>query len=424
MSALPLAIALVSLVLALLFGTANLSLRQLSRHRLAELLEPRGKAHRVEEISRDLHFMILTTSTVRHVCHVVFTLAVAALLFGPLGHRPTAYYLLAAVLAALLLLIFGVAIPNAWARHAGEEFLAATHPLLRATRLLLSPAIRCLHLLDGLVRRLAGIPPVDSASQAEEMEQEILEAVSEGELHGAVDEQEKEMIESVIEFGDTQVGQIMTPRTQVIAIEISAELQEARQLINKEGHSRVPVYEGTIDNVQGVLYAKDLLKVDHPARVKLGEIMRPAPFIPETKTLRELLHQFRETKVHIAIILDEYGGTAGLVTFEDLLEELVGEITDEYEEPEPEPIVRLDHDQVEVDAGVRINELNDELDIQLPEDDDYDTVGGFVFSTLGRIPQPGEQFEHGNLRIEILEAEERRVKRLRLRVTRRQEEPS
>ena len=126
---------------------------------------------------------------------------------------------------------------------------------------------------------------------------------------------------------------------------------------------------------------------------------------------------------HHAICQQPYARTLQPL-FEDLLEELVGEITDEYEEPEPEPIVRLDHDQVEVDAGVRINELNDELDIQLPEDDDYDTVGGFVFSTLGRIPQPGEQFEHGNLRIEILEAEERRVKRLRLRVTRRQEEPS
>ena len=424
MSAGTLAIAFVVLMLSMLFGTANLSLRHLSRHRLAELLEPRGKVEWIEHINRDLHFMILTTSAVRHIGHLVFTLAVAALLFGPIGERSTAYYFWVAALSAVLLLIFGVAVPNAWARHAGEKFVAVTYPLLRACQLVLSPAIRFLHLFDGLVRRLAGIPPVDSASQAEEMEQEILEAISEGEKRGAVDEQEKEMIESVIEFGDTQVGQIMTPRTQVVAIEITAGLDQAKQLINREGHSRVPVYEGTIDNIQGVLYAKDLLKIEDPDPFKVGDIMRTVPFIPETKNLGELLHHFQETKVHMAIILDEYGGTAGLVTLEDLLEELVGEITDEYEEPEPEPIVRLNKEQVEVDAGVRISELNDELDIELPEDDDYDTVGGFVFSTLGRIPQAGEQFDHHNLRIEILEAEERRIKRLRLRVTQREEEPS
>ncbi|UCG32317.1 MAG: HlyC/CorC family transporter [Phycisphaerales bacterium] len=424
MSAPTLTLALAILALAILFGTANLSLRQLSRHRLAELLEPRGKAHWIENINKDLHFMILATSSVRHACHVVFIVAVAALLVEPIGGTSPTYYVVVAILSVILLLIFGVAVPNAWARHAGEQFVAATYPLLRACRVALSPAVSILHFFDGLVRRLAGIPPSNATSQLEEMEQEILDVVSEGERHGAVDEQEKEMIESVIAFADTQVGQVMTPRTQVRAVEIGAGLEDAKQLILKAGHSRIPVYESTIDNVQGILYAKDLLNVENPTDVKIADIMRPVSFIPETKNLRECLQQFQETKVHIAIILDEYGGTAGLITLEDLLEELVGDITDEYEEPEPEPIVRLDDGRADVDARLRISELNDELGVTLPENDDYDTVGGFVFSTLGRIPQPGEQFDHGNLRIEILDAEERRVKRLRIRVTQAQQEPS
>jgi CBS domain containing-hemolysin-like protein len=424
MSATTLAVAFVLLMLSMLSGTANLSLRQLSRHRLTELLEARGKTPWIEQINRNLHLMILTTSAVRHTCHIAFTLAVAAAFHEPLSHNAVAYYAAVALTAAILILVFGVAIPNSWARHVGERFIATMYPLLRASHLVLSPAIWFLNLFDDLVRRLAGVPAADPATQAEVIEQEILDVVSEGEAHGAVDEQEKEMIESVIEFRDTQVGQIMTPRTQFVSIENTASLDEAKKLINKEGHSRVPVYEGTIDNIQGVLYAKDLLKIQDTGDVKVADIMRTVPFIPETKTLRSLLHQFLETKVHMAIILDEYGGTAGLVTFEDLIEELIGEITDEYEEPEPEPIVRLDTERVEVDAGVRINELNDELDIELPENDDYDTVGGFVFSTLGRIPRPGEQFEHANLHIEILDAEERRIKRLRLRVMQRETEPS
>ena len=270
--------------------------------------------------------------------------------------------------------------------------------------------------------QLAGVPPTNSANEIEEMEQEVLDAVSEGEKRGAFDEQEKEMIESVMEFSDTQVGQVMTPRTQIIATRKDASLEQVRELINREGHSRVPVYDGTIDSIQGVLYAKDLLKIDDRTNFDLSANMREVPFIPETMSLRELLRQFQENKVHMAIILDEYGGTAGLVTFEDLLEELVGEITDEYEPPEPEPIVRLDDGQIEIDARLRINELNDELNLELPEDDDYDTIGGFIFSTLGRIPRTGEQFDHGNLHIEIVDAEERRINRVRIRVRRQEQE--
>ncbi len=414
--------AVVLLIGSMLFGTANLSLRTFSRHRLAEILEPRGKKYQLEQIDAELQDMILTTSSIRQVGHILFTICIVALLSSTSSGKTDLHYLWAALISIGSLLMFSVAIPNAWARYAGENYLAAVYPLLRGCATVFRPVVATLRVVDGIVRRLAGVPPTNSANQIEDMEKEVLDAVSEGEKLGAIDTQEKEMIESVMEFSDTQVGQVMTPRTQIIAIKKDASLEQVRGLINREGHSRVPVYDGTIDSIQGVLYAKDLLKIDDRANFDLTANMRTVPFIPETMSLRELLRQFQENKVHMAIILDEYGGTAGLVTFEDLLEELVGEITDEYEPPEPEPIVRLDDDRIEIDARLRINDLNDELNLELPEDDDYDTIGGFIFSTLGRIPRTGEHFDHENLHIEIVDAEERRINRVRIRVDRQEQE--
>jgi CBS domain containing-hemolysin-like protein len=319
-----------------------------------------------------------------------------------------------------VILVFGLAIPNAWAKYAGEELIVTTYYLLALCRIVLKPLTSGLHLADEIVRRLAGAPRRDDTDEAEQIEQEILDVVSEGEKHGAVDETEKEMIESVIELRDIHVAQIMTPRTEVIGLEVQASVADARQLIIKEGHSRIPLYDENIDKIVGVLYAKDLLRIDGDDDMGLRDLMRKVPFVPESKSLRDLLKEFQETKIHLAIVIDEYGGTAGLVTFEDILEELVGEIVDEYEPPEPEPLTRIDDSTVEVDAKLRIDELNDELDVQLPEGKDYDTVGGFVLSDLGRIPSVGEEVMHNNVQIRIIDADDRKISRLRVSVDRSQ----
>jgi putative hemolysin len=281
----------------------------------------------------------------------------------------------------------------------------------------LAPVVTVLRPFDGLVRRLAGVPLQTAQSQAEDIEREILNVISEGEIHGAVDEEEKEMIESIIDLRDTDVEAIMTPRTDVAAAERRITLPELKALIAESGHSRIPVYDETIDTILGVLYAKDLLQLDADQPFDATKVMRTAIFVPETKLLRDLLHQFQEQKVHLAVVLDEYGGTAGLITIEDILEELVGEIVDEYEAEEPAPIRRIDETTVEVDARMRIEDLNDELRVTLPEDEDYETIGGFVFSTLGRIPTVGEGCEHDNIGIKVIAAEPRRITRLRLDIT-------
>jgi len=270
-----------------------------------------------------------------------------------------------------------------------------------------------MHAIDGVVRTAAG---ANGEQEADEIEQEILSVVEEGEKEGVVDEEEREMIESVIEFRDTQVGQIMSARPEIVGLELKSSLNEVKQTLEESGHSRIPVYDGTLDHIVGILYARDLLK--HlglpPDRFDIRSAIRPAIYVPETKPLRDLLNDFRLQKVHIAIVLDEYGGTAGLVTIEDILEELVGDISDEHEPAEPAMLHKIDDHHWDVDARIYLDELNRQVGLSIPEDQGYDTLGGFISTTLGRIPAAGTLFEHANVKYTILSAEPQKVNRVKV----------
>jgi CBS domain containing-hemolysin-like protein len=408
-----------ALVVLTLFATLNLALRLPSRARIGEQFERAGRSGVFENFVADLPKYMLATAVLRSIA----TLAVLLVALYKVGATdpPThmTHFAGSCAIALALVLVFGVAIPNAWAKYSGDWLIVAVLPMLVVVRFVCYPVIVLLELFDPLVRRLAGVPVLDAKSHADELEKEILDAVSEGERHGAVDEEEKEMIESVIELTDTRVDEIMTPRTEIEALRKDADLDKVLQTIRAKGHSRIPVYDETIDTILGVLYAKDLLQRDEHEPFDLQSIIRQALFIPESKLVRGLLREFQEQKVHIALVLDEYGGTAGLVTIEDILEELVGEIADEYDATAPDELTRLDENTVEVDARMRIDDLNDQLDIELPEDEDYETIGGFVFSRMGKIPSVGEHCEHDNIGIHVVGAESRRITRLRLSIASR-----
>jgi len=286
----------------------------------------------------------------------------------------------------------------------------------------LKPFAGIYRFLDEVVRRLAG---ADGYS-ADRAEAEILSAVEQAERFGGVDETERDMIEAVVEFRSTSVDEIMTPRTAIEALEYTDDLDAVKQYIRDSHHSRIPVYRENLDEIAGFLYAKDLLKWlaeprnGIPNTFNLQEILRDALFIPETKTVRELLREMIQSRVHIAMVADEYGGTAGLVTIEDIVEEVFGEIHDEYEDaPEDEPEVRLDMASCTavIDAQSHIDDANDELrplNVQLPEEDDYDTVGGYISTRLGRIPDVGDTWTEGDIRLVVISAEQTRVRRVRL----------
>jgi magnesium and cobalt transporter len=210
----------------------------------------------------------------------------------------------------------------------------------------------------------------------------------------------------------------------MVTIKVSATLEEAVKVAVEKGHSRIPVYEGTRDRIVGVLYARDLLRVagdgKTPKDASIRPLLRKPLYVPVTKQIGELLKEFRTRKVHIAIVLDEWGGTAGMVTIEDVIEEIIGEIEDEYDHGQEEPpaFKRIDAASAEVDARLRIDELNDHLALDLPEDGEFETVGGFMFYHMGKVPKKGEKFVHGDVELTVLDADERRIRRVRVDVKR------
>jgi len=241
--------------------------------------------------------------------------------------------------------------------------------------------------------------------------QEVMDA---GEEEGLINEEENAMIRSILALGDSVVREIMLPRMEMACVSIEAEVSEVLEAIIACGHSRLPVFEGTIDNIIGLIYAKDLLKYwgADDASIELRKIIRPPFFVPETKNLEELLHDFKKRRVHMAVVIDEYGGTSGLVTIEDLLEQIVGDIQDEYDLEEERLSVQPDG-AIVVDARLPIEELEEHFDIVV-ERDKFETVGGLIFHLTGRIPSIGEVVMSDTLVLTVLDADERRISRVHI----------
>ncbi len=244
--------------------------------------------------------------------------------------------------------------------------------------------------------------------------EEIHELIEAGEEEGVVNEGEREMISAILELDSTVVREIMVPRTDMAAINAEASVREAIDAIISCGHSRIPVYQGTLDNIVGLLYAKDLLKLWGVAdgQIHLTKLVRQPFFTPETQTLELLLQEFKKKKVHLAIVVDEYGGTSGLVTIEDLLEQIVGDIQDEYD-MEEDLYIRNQDGSLTTDARLPIEDLEEQFEIEI-ERDKFDTVGGLVVHLAGGIPTAGEIITSEQLKIEILEADPRKVKKVRI----------
>jgi len=399
----------------LFFSVNTIALRTFSRVKLQDAFKAANKEGLTDSLVRNGERLILACSLYRLIFNMCILLLLLASLSAARRAGPAVSdYLAAFVIAAAIFSIFSLAIPHAWAKYAGEKILSRTYTLLMFFSILVWPVLYVFQLYDGFVKRLAGVVEATPQERQEEKQEEFLNGLEQHRTEGTLDEEEQQMIENVLELSDTTADEIMTPRTDIVAVEVDSDLQTILETINAAGHTRVPVYEENIDNIIGFVYAKDLLTEigKDPADFRLRSKMRNAYFVPETKPLRALLHEFQNQKLHIAVVLDEYGGTAGIVTLEDILEELVGEITDEYEEKPPEPVKQIDQDTIEADARTYVDVLNDQFELNLPEDEDYDTIGGFVFSRLGYIPKTGESFDYENLRITISSAEPRRIKRI------------
>ena len=330
------------------------------------------------------------------------------------GLRSLLSFLLVALLYALLFFILCDLLPKKGARHNAKGFSRQFTGVISGLSLLAKPFLSLCSLIVGGLLRLARIDP---HSLDDAVTEEILQMVGEGEEKGVIEETEKDMIRNILDFNDTTAGETMTHRTDIVAVEDSASIEEVVEASVENGCSRVPVFHEDIDTVVGICYVKDLLPYvgrEVPQFITLTDLMRPAYFIPESKKCSQLFTEMTERKVQIAIVVDEYGGTAGLITLEDLMESIVGNIQDEYDHEEEE-IHRVSETEFTVDGATSIDEISDLTGISLPEGD-YDTIAGLVTEQLGRIPKEGEhpQVQIGRLSITVLEIEDQRLSRLLL----------
>lgn len=411
---------LVTLAAATLTNLGSRSLREFSRHDLEEICRRRGKPGRFTEVLQQHDSVALGVE----ILSVLLAVAVAsvgviwALRSGlvALTEQPERLVFTVFVLG-LIVIGATVWIARAIARVFSEEFLFYTWPLWKVLVVCVSPITWGAHFLDVMLHRVAGRERVDE--DEERIEEEIRTIVSEGHREGLLEEDAREMIEGVIDLGDADVAEIMTPRTDMNMLSINLAWDDLVSAVIETGHTRIPVYEKNRDDIVGILYSKDLLPElatgDSHSRTPIRELLRKPVFVPETKPVNDLLQMFQQLRTHIAVVLDEYGGVSGLVTIEDILEEIVGEIVDEYDDELAEEILVIDENTCEALGKTHVDEINERLSIQLPEDGDFDTIGGFVFTELGRVPVPGESFIwQDQVQIEVLEASRRRIERVRV----------
>lgn len=335
---------------------------------------------------------------------------------SPLGASPHVSVAIASGIMTVLLLICGEITPKTLAIFNAHRYARVAIKPLRLIIFIFGPFTWAVNLvLSRLVPSYADWNrKLGSATSLDQIDSYF----SLGEEVGIIERDEKEMISSVFEFGDTLVREVMVPRPDIMAISINTPLDALLSFLRDDGHSRFPVYDGSLDKIVGVLYVKDLLMRYEEMRDKynLTKLLRQVCFVPETKKLDDMLREFQKRKMHLAVVVDEYGGVSGLVTIEDLLEEIVGEIIDEYDQDELPPIIKVEPDVYSVDARYGITDLETELRLKL-EYEDSETVSGYVLEKLGRIPRRDEKLDETQACFQVIELKGNRI--LRLKVTRK-----
>jgi CBS domain containing-hemolysin-like protein len=405
-----------------LFAMARSALINVRKARLRQLIdEGVGSARTAERLAEDATRLLATTQ-LGMMLTSFFAGGVVAVISAPplasvmppwLGDAsyPVAFVLVLFV-TALVMLIFAELVPETIGLHYSERLALWLGPPLAVISIIVMPLVRLMVWLSNVISRLFGAQPRGDMPFV--TEEEIKTLVDAGEEEGVIQEEEKEMIFSIFDLEDTLAREVMVPRIDVVALHVRTPMLEALDTIMKAGHSRIPVYEETIDNVQGLLYAKDLLPYLREGRsdVPLSSILRQAYFIPETKKASDLLPDLQQRRVQMAVVVDEYGGVAGLVTIEDLLEEIVGEIQDEYDTEEPFVEFISDNEYV-FDARVDLDDLNRLMDVALPTDDS-DTLGGFIYAALGKVPAVGDQVAFKDMGFTVESVAGRRIKKVRV----------
>jgi CBS domain containing-hemolysin-like protein len=399
---------LMALVVLMVATAAEAGVVSISRLRVRAFAGKAG-ATSLETYIQERHVLLATLAIARNVAVVVGIAVGTFLVLRETGHTWIA--LAVTIVGALLALVVLEAVPRLVVARSPERWSPWLAPAIGVFRLVFGlPAM----LLDVATTRAARRRGAGEPNQAAEEGEELLRLVELHEGNGGTQNGEMSMIRRVAQLVDTAVREIMVPRIDMVALETSDPVDDALRVVVDRGFSRIPIYEETVDNIVGVVHAKDLLRelAEGKRPATLREIARLAYFVPDGKRIDELLAEMRENKVHLAIVIDEYGGTAGLVTIEDVLEEIVGEIQDEYDREEA-AMQRVSDREAIVDARVTLDELNELLGLELASED-VDTVGGFLYHQLGRMPAPGDEIQTDGLTMRVLSVLGRRIKKVRV----------
>ena len=390
------------------------ALRSYSRSRLEDLCLARGRAPRADDVA----YQDEATEDAAEALAVLTGLVLAALLATlASGSFPLQTGMLV-VVSALIVSVPGYFLAGAIGQVYAERVIDRLWPSARLLRTVTTPLCLARRLSETVVAHLArpgGGPPRPASVEVELAADSDSASVVEAELPESV----RELIQQAIELTRRDVSELMTPRSAIVTLPASVSAQAAAQAFRRTGLSRIPVFGENRDDILGILYAKDLLPrmtdPDGPDAVSPRALVRPAHCVPETKNAYDLLEEFRSRRTQIAIVLDEYGSVAGLITLEDLLEELVGAIDDEHDVPaQADPLVSLGGTRYEVDATIELDELNERLALRLPTDGDFLTIGGLAFHALGRVPEPGATFRFAEIEFTVVEVVDHAIRRVRL----------
>jgi putative hemolysin len=425
-------LALVVVLAVLSAGEAAINI--VRRPGMAEELDVRGRrGKRAGAIGRRAGYYLASIQVAEFL--IVFTYAgIAAAFIAPrlsallaffLGIDTTAIFTDVSAVAvtvavlSLIAVLFGLFVPRAIAaRHAQGTLLLLAFPLELITWVTRPIVTVLFRMTQVIVRPFGGTAPQPGVVT----EDQIRALIETGQAQGVLERKEQEMISSIFEMGDKTVADVMVPRTDIVGLDVTTTAQELLDRITTVGHSRIPVYEGSADNIIGILYVKDVFRriARGDRELELRQFLRPAVFVPETKKVDELLREMQRGKVHIAIVVDEYGGTAGLVTIEDLVEEIVGEIRDEYD-VEHELVLPVSENEALMDARIPFEEVRETFGLEVRPTEAYETLGGFVTAQLGRFPRQGESFEAAGARFVVETIDGKRIRRVR--ITRLQPSP-
>ena len=412
-----------------LFVAAEIAFVTVRRTRLDELAdEGDRRAARALRLLKDpgrfLAVIQVAITFLGALASAVAAVSIVELLATPLsgvswiGERAGVIALLVVtLLVSVVSIVLGELIPKGFALANPDRIaLVASGPISLFAKIV-SPLVALLVLLTKVISKPFGIDPTRTPELSAA---EIRLIVEQGSQQGVLEAEEEQMISAVMSLSDSKLHEVMVPRIDIVAIDQEATFDEAVEVVLKEGHSRTPLYRESVDHIVGILYAKDLLRLIAAGgpRPRLRDIMRPALFVPESQSVDDLLHELQRRKVHMAVVLDEYGGTAGLVTIEDLLEEIVGEIQDEFDEEEPMK-VEIGPGEVILDGRAAIDDLTELVEpaLELEDDEEYDTLGGFVYHRIGRVPVVGDAVVIEPFVITVIKVSGRRVGKVRVRWT-------